>query len=204
MKYNNTTLAIFYLLTCTCSTNVFADEYKTKSVFSADYKCISETKGGFNHSASGHDLTRFQSEEEFFLTHISNIPDEAIVGLNQVLKSNTDDVNVMRAIFESFIMKQEITTGNRVVEESSYFIREPEIDPKKISTYYLNGCTVYKSPKWEQINCYQDDDSKSFVLDLETMRFTYSYAGTWHKKRENDYYGDSSVFVFGTCKEYYR
>ena len=202
MKLNKTILAIFFALTCTCSVNAFAD-YKTKSIFSADYKCVSEEMGGFNHSASGHNLTRFKGEEEFFLTHISNIPDEAIVDLNTMIKVSNNDVSKIRELLESRLMKQEKITDTIITEDSSYFIREPRDDPREGSTYISNGCSSFKSQKQSSIRCYISDSLKTFILDLETMRFTYSYAGTWHNKKD-DYYGDSSVFVFGTCKEYYR
>lgn len=205
MKRNATTMAIFFALTSVCSTSVIAEEYKTKSVFSADFKCVSEEKGGFNHNASGHNLTLFKGEEEFFLTHISNIPDEAILDLNKMMKAETNDVKKLRAIFENRVLKQETIAETMITEESSYFIRKPEDDPKSWINYFWNGCSRYKSQQGtSSVNCYKSDSSKTFTLDLDTMRFTYSYAGSWHNKSKNGYYGDSSVFAFGTCKKYYR
>jgi hypothetical protein len=103
-------------------------------------------------------------------------------------------------------MTQKVVLDAMIVEESSYFIREPGTDPKKGSTYINSGCTSYKVNKdnYRSIRCYETEPSSSFSLDLETMRFTYSYEGTWNAKPENGYYGDSSVFAFGTCKKYYH
>jgi len=196
-------IAIAFTLICTYSTNSIA-EYKTKSVFSADYKCVSETKGGFNHEASGHKLTLFKGKEEFFLMHISNIPDEAILKINKMMKVKSNDVNHLREIHEGRVMKQEKYSESMVTEESSYFIREPDDDPKEGMTYFSSGCSSYKFENGSAINCYKSDNSKVFILDMDTMRFTYSYAGSWHNKVKDSYYGDSSMFAFGICKKYYR
>ncbi len=201
MRFNKTTTAIFLTLVCTCSTSAIA-EYKTNSVFSDDYKCVSEENGGFNHSASGHSLTLFKGQVEFFLTHISNIPYEAIVDWKQLLNIEANDESKIREIFEERRMRQE-TLNIITTEESSYFIRQPEDDPKKGESL-LYGCSSFKAGQEAVITCYKSVGSKTFELDLETMRFTYSYAGSWHSKRKNGYDGDSSVFAFGTCKKYFH
>lgn len=206
MRFNKTTIAFFLTLTCTCSTSAIA-EYKTNSVFSDDYKCVSEEKGGFNHGASGHSLTLFKGQEEFFLTHISNIPYEALVDWNQLLEIkllniNANDESKIREIFEERLMRQE-TLNIITTEKSSYFIRQPEDDPKKVLSL-INGCSSFKAGQEAVITCYESVGSKTFELDLETMRFTYSYAGSWHSKIKKGYYGDASVFAFGTCKKYFH
>ncbi len=206
MRFNKTTIAIFLTLTCTCSTSAIA-EYKTNSVFSDDYKCVSEEKGGFNHGASGHSLNLFKGQEEFFLTHISNIPYEALVDWNQLLEIKllnikANDESKIREIFEERIMKQE-TLNIITTEKHSYFIRQPEDDPKKFQSL-LNACSSFKAGQEAEITCYESDGSQTFKLNLETMRFTYSYAGSWHSKIKKGYYGDASVFAFGTCKKYFH
>jgi len=204
MKFNKTTAAILFALIYICSTNVFAQEYKTKSIFSDDYKCVADEQGGFNHNAYGHDLVRFKDKAEFFLIHISNIPYEAIIDLNTQMKVDSNDPSKLREEFENRIMKQEIIPETAIIEKSSYFIREPENDPKEMMIYVHNGCTSYKIQENGSIVCYEADNSKTFSINLKTMRFTYSYAGSWGGTQENGYYGDSSVFAFGTCKKYYH
>ena len=198
MKLLNTTgRFLLASLVFILSSDVFA-EYKTKSAFSDDYKCVSEKKGGFNHNKDGSKLTSFRGQEEFFLTHISNIPREAFT---------SGDINDLRQNYENQFFEISETYGT-IEEKGSYSIRRPDQDPKLLPTHFLNRCNVNSIPTPNDtgtINCYTTKDLMQFSLDLETMRFTYSYLGTWHLKQFiKDYYGDSSVFAFGTCKKYFR
>ena len=204
MKFNKIITSIFFALIYIYSTNAFAEEYKTKSAFSGDYKCVSDEQGGFMHNAHGHALVHFKNKEEFFLTHISNIPYEVILDLNTQMKVDSNDPNKLREVFESRMMKQEIIPETAIIEKSSYFIREPENDPKETGLYFRNGCTSYKIQKNKSIVCYEGSSYATFFLDLNTMHFTYSHAGSWNGEQRNGYYGDSSVFAFGTCKKYYH
>ena len=99
-------------------------------------------------------------------------------------------------------MKQE-TLNIITTEKHSYFIRQPEDDPRKFQSL-LNACSSFKAGQEAEITCYESDGSQTFKLNLETMRFTYSYAGSWHSKIKKGYYGDASVFAFGTCKKYFH
>lgn len=185
--------------------NTFA-EYKTKSVFKDDYRCIAETAGGFNHKANGHALTKFIPDQVFFLTHISNIPKEAILSFlnNSKVSFENIDEDEAREIFEKVLLKQEVLFKDYIKENSGYFIREPDEDPKKWEIYFLNKCASVEMKGYRAISCYENDKEKTFNLDINTGRFTYSYSGSWQSEFKDGYYGDSSVFVFGKCKKYFR
>lgn len=198
-------LFIFMLLTTSILAQ--AGEYRTKSVFSADYKCTAEEAGGFNHTATGHKLALFKPDEEFFLIHISNIPDKAVFEMKskEIVELLGSDESRVREEVERSYMKQEIYSEDLISEKSSYFIREPRDNPDKVTTYFPNhACSAYKAKNEFDISCYESDSGKTFQFNSVTGRFSYSYSGSWHVKSENNYYGDSSIFVFGKCKEYYR
>lgn len=184
-------------------------QYKSESIFSSDYKCVSEEKGGFNHDASGHKLTLFKGVEEFFLTHISNIPEQAILHFaGRVRGGKNMTVGELREELELRIFEKQKTYGDDyVVEVGSYYIRKPEEDPKKIFAYSAGkSCKAgaLRDMKEHTISCYLIDSRKTFNFDVNTGRFTYSYAGTWDQPVKDGYHGDSAVFAFGTCKVYFR
>lgn len=196
------------LLACSCSV---VAEYKTESVFSTDYKCISDTIGGFNHKKFGHNLTEFNGIEEFFLTHITNIPIEGLRGYYQFNDSTKDlSEEDLRIFFEAnnFYVTKPLTY---IDEYGSYYIRRPEENPKAGSSYW-NKCSASKNadPKKAvdkgMFYCFKESDLFSFAFNANKGQFSYSYLGTWHLNQYNDteYFGDSSVFAFGTCKPYYR
>lgn len=183
-------------------------EYRTKSVFSKSYRCVADESGGFTHSASGHKLTLFKTDEEFFLTHISNLPDKLVLQLSGRKGGTLSGIDGVRAReeVERRLMKQETMSGVDFVSETgSYFIREPSVEPESLmATMY--ACKAIKAEDATIITCYGDGLGlgKTFQFMPGTGRFTFSYSGTWHNKVKDNYYGDSSSFAFGTCKEYYR
>lgn len=185
----------------------YSKEYRTKSVFGVDYKCTAEEAGGFNHTETGHKLALFNPDKEFFLVHISNIPDKAVFEMKSIeigeLLGNEE--NRVREEVEGSYMKQERYSEDYISEKSSYFIREPRDNPEKVATYSLGrACTAYKYKDESSISCYESDSGRTFQFNPNTGRFSYSYAGSWHIESVKNYYGDSSIFVFGKCKEYYR
>jgi len=176
-------------------------EYKSKSVFSKDYKCVSESIGGFKGTANGHKLTRFKKQEEFFLTHISNLPEEAIMNSSYAIPNNVDR---SRELFEKGIMTQEISARfSETAEYGSYAIRYPVLDPRMTNVYIFNRCGASYTEFGSSISCYKSHVRENLNFNMNTMRFTYSNTGNWHqiKKGENP---SSAYFIFGTCKEYYR
>ena len=199
---------ILVAVAATLLTASVSAEYKSKSKFSASYKCVSDEKGGFNHRANGHDLVRFKGEEEFFLTHISNMP---LAPIKQSLKLKLSfhpeieiatEEDKVREQFEQIAMSQLSSTG--AWEEGSYYFRNISSDPNTIVSWHSCSATKW-SDNWSDdgggIDCHSD--AKHFLFNPGTGRFTYAYLGSWHEKVKNDYYGDSSIFAFGTCKEYY-
>lgn len=209
-KYKNFAIITLYFL----ATPVLSDDYQSKSVFNHDYKCVAEESGGYNHNATGHNLGRFKPDEEFFLVHISNIPENVISDMltaataNEINKKkglSSQEVEVLRRneLEKEFLDKQ--VFNSLTIEKGSYFIREPSNDPNDVITY-LGGdhCTALKNNKYASINCHVGTFAKTFQFNLTTGRFTYSFSGTWNEEVKDGYYGDSSLFVFGTCKQYYR
>ncbi|MDO8827721.1 hypothetical protein [Methylophaga sp.] len=209
-KYKNLAIIALYLL----ATPALSEDYQSNSLFKHDYKCVADEKGGFNHSATGHELGKFIVDEEFFLVHISNIPEKVIPDMlkvatahkiNQKKGLSSQEVEVLRRneLEKDFLNKQVIST--LTIEEGSYFFREPSEDPNDAITY-LRGdhCDAVKNNNYASINCHIGDYAKTFQFNLATGRFTYSYAGTWNDEVEDGYYGDSSSFAFGTCEIYYR
>ena len=93
---------------------------------------------------------------------------------------------------------------NFVSEESSYFIRESFQNPEDIVIYMSNSCEAWKGENSSLVTCYKNDGTKAFEFDPVLGRFAYSYLGSWHINKMEDYNGDSSIFTFGTCEEYYR
>lgn len=209
-KYKHFAIITLYFL----ATPVLSEDYQSNSVFNHDYKCVAEEQGGFNHNATGHELTKFIVDEEFFLVHISNIPEQVI--LPMLAKTAADAINRQKDLssqdLEALKRKelekeylQKRVFGTMTTERGSYFIREPQNDPNDAITYLrTNNCSTFKTDKYASINCYGDDPGRTFQFNVMTGRFTYSYAGTWHAEVKDGYYGDSATFAFGTCKQYYR
>ena len=202
---------LFLVLVATTPMMSHAEKYTTKSVFNADYKCSAEEAGGFNHRAAEHKLDLFKPEEEFFLVHISNIPQKAVFEMKskEIVALLGGDEDRVRKEVESSYMKQESYVEGFMSEKSSYFIREPRDNPEKRTTYMARkSCSAWKSDTEKEkdslITCFESDGSKTFQFSPKTGRFTYSYSGSWHVESSKDYHGDSSIFVFGSCQEYYR
>lgn len=194
----------FVVITLTLGSTAAA-EYKTKSVFDENYRCISAEDGGFNHTADGHKLAHFGDRSEFFITHISRIPTKALSILlpSDVAVSLAGHEDNLRKAVEARWMTQTKYTDKFIVEKGSFFIRTPEQDPLKLSSYMLHQCTAYKTSAGDSIACFVEDTRRSFVFDIKTKRFSYSYLGTWDQNVKDKYHGDSSVFAFGSCKRYY-
>ena len=204
----------FAIIALFIATPTLSEDYQSKSVCKHDYKCVAEEKGGYNHNATGHNLTRYKPDEEFFLVHISNIPEKAILrmlasttekAINQQKQLSNQELEILKRneLEKQYLQLQ--VFGTMTTEKGSYFIREPRDDPNDGTSYMLgNGCGTWKTDKAASINCYQNDIARTFQFNVMTGRFTYSYAGSWHEKVIDDYYGDSSSFSFGTCEIYYR
>ena len=79
-KYKNFAIIALYFI----ATPAVSEDYQSNSLFKHDYKCVADEKGGFNHNATGHDFGKFIVDEEFFLVHISNIPDKVIPDMLKV------------------------------------------------------------------------------------------------------------------------
>jgi len=217
MKFLMIKLPVLALLSSFMASPTWA-AYETKSRFKTDYKCISDVQGGYNHKKDGHKLTGFSKTEEFFLTHVSNVPITAANEYLTTFKGFTADnltVDLSRQFFESFIMKvDDYSNDDSVIiyEKNSYFIRKPEEDPNDLSIYVyslLGSCDAtfmkLKTGETKSMQCSSDDASRSFLFNINNGKFTYTYSGDWHQEQQiPDYYGDSAIIAMGMCKPYYR
>ena len=115
--------------------------YETKSRFKTDYKCISDEMGGFNHGKNEHKLTRFNGNKEFFLTHISNVPIEAVNNYlteYEKIAIGGYTTEMSRRVYEDIILDindVDLDTTLYSFEKGSYFIRTPEQNPNHYWNY---------------------------------------------------------------------
>lgn len=189
------------LLMASISFTCFSDEYVWKSQAEPiDYKCSPAKEVGINWDKDGdeHKVVTFNSatHDDFFLTHISNIPDK-------VFDSPNLPINEQKAKFERKLFDDSNSVDDFIFEDDSYFLRGASADPDDSLTYYLSDCSYIKRHSSSKtISC---DSPRKFVLDLVTMRFVTSYLGTWHSSnKSSDYAGDSAVISYGMCRKYYR
>ena len=93
------------------------------------------------------------------------------------------------------------------LEEHTYFLRSVADNPNMGA----NWLKCY-AQRWEEIptksniTCSEhlEKVDELFRFNLVTKNFTYAYLGSWDlPQEERKYFGDSSVFAFGTCKPYY-
>lgn len=176
-----------------------------------DYRCIASQTIGFNHTSNNHTPSEYKKDQEFFLTHISSTPIKAIQSFLNIGNPNelSKDESVLRAQFQAKILIHLADKQRSSTSDAVYFIRESSEDPNDPLKYFTDSVcerSVLHKPKNKEpiINCHQESDYQLFEFSLATGKFTYSYLGTWHRSSTNDYFGDSSYFSFGECKEYYR
>lgn len=194
------------LLWLAFSCQAIAEKFKWKTESQAkNFKCVSQDKGGFLFRQDGnHELTRFTGNKEFYLTHISEIPDKAFSEPTSLLRSGT--VNERKETFERVYFKDTSLDGidDMISESGAFFIREPYENPKKFLTYFHGAsCQYFKHMQEESISCYKDKSSKTFNFNLSSGRFIYTYSGSWESPSDK-YAADSAVIAFGECKEYYN
>ena len=189
------------LLMASISFTCFSDEYVWKSKAEPiDYKCSPDKEVGISWDKDGdeHEVVTFKSSQhdDFFLTHISNIPDKAF-------EPPAVPINERKARFERQLFDDSNSTDDFIFEDRSYFLRKASADPDSSLTYYLSECSYNNMGSgYNTISCVSP---RKFVLDLVTMRFVTSYLGTWHSSNKpSDYAGDSAVISYGMCRKYYR
>jgi hypothetical protein len=188
------------LLMASISFTCFSDEYVWKSQAEPiDYKCSPDKEVGINWDKDGdqHELTTFLSSghDEFFLTHISNIPTRA-------LPRPDLPIHERKALIESAFYN-DLSTGSSTLENNSYFLRRQSEDPSSFGIYRSGECKYYDNNEVKNIECAKA--LRHLEVDLDTMRFVSSYLGTWHySNKPSDYKGDSAVLSYGKCRKYFR
>lgn len=188
------------LLMASISFTCFSDEYVWKSkVEPIDYKCVPDKEVGISWDKDGdeHKVVTFNSatHDDFFLTHISNIPDKAFYPTKL-------PINERKARFERKLFDGSNSLNDYISEVRSYFLRKASSDPDDSLTYIQSKCSYTKMYDSRTISC---NFPRNFELDLVTMRFVTSYLGTWHSSNKpSDYSGDSAVISYGMCRKYYR
>ncbi|MEZ3187644.1 hypothetical protein [Stutzerimonas stutzeri] len=185
-------------------TQVAIAEYKSRSLFTKNYKCVVHESGGYSHANHRHELTRFSEREEYFLTHISRLPLAAAKGLagSEPGDLNGDESLLRRRVEERWFTSEDFL-GVFQTEKRAYFLRESSEDPFSVNTSKSN-CEA-SMPKQEgyasTITCTMNTSGK-FEFYPETGRFMISDPGSWASETSEN--SASSFFSFGTCKEYYN
>ena len=169
---------------------------KTESI---DYKCVPDKEVGLNWALSGddHKLLTFlpSGYDEFFLTHISNIP-------NAALPKPDLPLNVRKGTIE-YRFYEDLSTESSRLEINSYYFRMQSEDPRSYNTYSTGECKYYDNDEVKNIECVKA--LRHLEVDLNTMRFVSSYLGTCHySNKPSDYKGDSAVLSYGKCRKYFR
>ena len=197
---------LFLSLLMFLSLSCFSDEVNEPDVYvwkskaePIDYKCVPDKEVGLNWSLSGddHKLTTFSpsGHDEFFLTHISNIPNAALPKPD--LPINARKGNIEYRFYE------DLSTESSRLEIDSYYLRSQSEDPRSYNTYSTGECKYYDNGKLKNIEC--NKNLLHFEVDLDTMRFVSSYLGTWHySTKSSDSKGDSAVLSYGKCRRYFR
>lgn len=177
-----------------------SEEYVWKSKAEPiDYKCVPDKEVGIDWALSGddHKLTTFlpSGHDEFFLTHISNIPIKA-------LPASSLTINERKFILEK-THYEDSSYLDVITESNSYFLRTQTEDPSSFKTYLKSKCEYSNNRGISHIiKC---SARHNFELDLDTMRFVSSYLGTWHHStKPSDYSGNSAVLSYGQCRKYFR
>lgn len=181
--------------------------YKTESKSNWSYICDADWEGGANHTKDSHTPLFFKPVTKIKLHHISMLPD-AITDLIKVRaelveKNFNTKRDAIKATYEKTYLKI-VDIGKFRIEEKSYSLRKSDQDPNNFLIY--SQCeSFFDDGKLESISCH--DSSRLFGYNANNNRFTYSEIGSWHsnsKKNFNDqYYGDSSFFSFGSCQKTY-
>lgn len=185
-----------------------------ESVYDESYRCVSDTLGGYSHRKRRSDLVQFTGQEEFFLTHISEVPVSALRGyIAANVEGAREAVETMserqvREAWNSFFVVSDRTNGLTVQgigERNTYFIRTPDLNPKESSWLSYGACRVAASNLFgREIHCHASMRSGTmFIFDMDTGRFSYASLGSRHSPQKDGHYGDSSVFAFGECAPYY-
>jgi len=162
------------------------------------FKCIVEYEGGVSHGKNSQRSTAFKvNGEEFRLLPRSNLPASALELFNRFRKaefSNYEDLDL------------EGVKGG-VDEKNTYAVRDAASDPSSAGSWTPCNLTTFSDFYGQkQIVCTPRDNfpDKLFRLNLDTKKFVRVYLGSWDAPPFKDgYYGDDSVFSFGTCRPYY-
>jgi hypothetical protein len=185
MKNSNKFIAVFigFLLICTKT-------YGIESKFSTSYRCVSNFAGGVHHSADGHRATEYSERSEFRLIHFNDLKDSTVelwprlTSLHQV--SDTD-------------------LG--YYEEGAYFFRDTTVP--EVHIVFGPKCTSFGEDSngvfaTTSISC--NNSKYLFQFSPDSSTFIYAYIGAYVPTGGSEaekYYGDSSVFEYGTCSPYY-
>lgn len=193
MKNSNkfVTVAVVFLSICTKT-------YGIESKFNTSYRCVSNFAAGVNHSAEGHTAAEFYTRDEFRLTHFNDLKDSTLERWPRLASSHiVNDAG-----------------GGYYNEENAYFFRETDVSERN-AIWLAPKCTAYGEEEngafvARSIACHKS----SYIFKLSTLdgSFSYAYIGSYDPTgvkyrpdgdKEKKYYGDSSVFWYGTCSPYY-
>lgn len=121
-------------------TAAHAQGYESASRYETSYKCEAEKAGGFSHSKSGSKLVNFELSQDFFITHISNLPTD---GYNDwPAFRGIEDESALKTAFEANVhVKMTHQEGVWTEETGTYYFREASTNPRSDS-HALDICTI--------------------------------------------------------------
>ena len=156
------------------------------------FKCITDYKGGVAHGKNAQRTGIYKPNgEEFRLLPRLSLP-ESVVSFWDTLGINQPDIQVLKS-------------GN--LEKNTYWFRYAENNPsEKFSWHGCNLSTATDLYEQKRIVCGADSNFPFdlFRLNIETLKLVYVYLGSWDDRPlKEGYFGDDSVFSFGTCRPYY-
>ena len=184
MKDSNKFIALFigFLTVCTKT-------YGIESKFSNSYRCVSNFAGGVNHSADGHIATEYSERSEFRLTHFNDLKGSTIERWPRLAN--------LHKVSDKWLY----------YEEGAHFFRSTTVPERNIVISPL--CTSSGEDRdgvfvTTSISC--NNSQYLFQFSPDSGRFIYAYIGNYDPTGGSEaekYYGDSSVFQYGTCSPYY-
>ena len=156
------------------------------------YRCLADFEGGVDHKKRDHEAVRFRPDLEFRLTHRTAMPEKILSLWSQY------------NLFEPDIIS---SSAVMTLEEHTYFLRSVTEDPNVGANWLKCYAQSWeKIPTMSNVTCSEhlEKTDEIFRYNLVTKKFSYAYLGSWDLPHDRkNYYGDSSVFAFGTCKPYY-
>lgn len=194
-----------------------------------DYRCVAEESVGA-YFEDGIHPTRYKTQHEYFLMHISNIPEKVLTDIHKnalafdapefehfpvdTASNIRESLNHIASSWDpniAFTYIPEFEHAHLVKQKLKgvYFIRRSDENPNDARHYNFYNVCQYRVDYTdnEALACYMMQHRESFVVGFNMLKFEYSKIGTWldwKPSASSNERPDSSYFEFGTCEPYYR